>query len=130
MFGDSPTKVNKARKISLSGRSATGHFFILQESNMSIRAVESPDSKASLPWWRYWQVWMVVLGPAVVVVASVATYFIAASGQDPVLSRDGGEISKRSVVSEKIVVTDPNMAPALVGRNHAATGVKPNSVAP
>ena len=73
---------------------------------------------------------MVVLGPAIVVLASVATYFIAARGQDPVLARETGEHAVQSIVSDKIVVTNPNMAPALVGRNHAATGVKPSTVNP
>lgn len=84
----------------------------------------------SLPWWRYWQVWMVVLGPAVVVVASVSTYFIAAHSADPILARDNGTVESKSVASEKIEITSPSMAPALVGRNHAATGVKPSTVAP
>ena len=88
------------------------------------------DTTLSLPWWRYWQVWMVVLGPALVVVASVATYFIAAHAADPVLARDGQAVQAKSVTTEKIVITDPSMAPAIVGRNHAATGVKPSTVTP
>lgn len=97
---------------------------------MSSRTIETSENQPSLPWWRYWQVWMVVLGPAIVVLASVGTYFIAVHGQDPVLAREAGEVSTRASVSEKIVVTEPSMAPALVGRNHAATGVKPSTITP
>ena len=37
------------------------------------------------PWWKFGHVWMVIAGPALVVVASFATYYIAVSGMDKVI---------------------------------------------
>jgi uncharacterized protein len=42
-------------------------------------------SDKSLPWWRYGMVWLVIGGPAVVVIASIATLVIAITHPDPVL---------------------------------------------
>jgi hypothetical protein len=42
-------------------------------------------SDTSLPWWRYGMVWLVIGGPAVVVVACIATLVIAVMHPDPVL---------------------------------------------
>lgn len=72
-------------------------------------AVDSP------PWWRLPIVWMVIGGPAAVVVASLTTAFIAAHGADPVLNmQERGGISERASTPE-------SMTPALQARNHAAT---------
>ena len=38
------------------------------------------------PWWKYGYVWLVIAGPAVVVVAALATVWIAARSPDPVLA--------------------------------------------
>lgn len=58
------------------------------------------------PWWRHGMVWLVLGGPAVVVVASIATLVIAVTHPDPVLPRDPAK---------------PEQVPAVQGRNHAAT---------
>jgi uncharacterized protein len=42
-------------------------------------------SNSSLPWWRYGMVWLVIGGPAAVVVACIATLVIAVTHPDPVL---------------------------------------------
>lgn len=57
------------------------------------------------PWWRHGMVWLVVGGPLVVVLASVATLLIAITHPDPVLQ-----------------VRAPSTAqqPAVQARNHAA----------
>lgn len=68
-------------------------------------ARNSPEDR---PWWRHGMVWLVIGGPAVVVVAGIATAVIAVRGADPVLS-----IEERAAFSER---------PAVQGRNHAATG--------
>jgi uncharacterized protein len=58
------------------------------------------------PWWREPMLWLVVGGPAAVVVAGIATAVIAMHGADPVLKADA---------------TKP---PAVQARNHAATPQK------
>ena len=40
------------------------------------------------PWWRHGHMWLVVGGPAVVVVASIATLVLAIRTPDPVLAED------------------------------------------
>lgn len=69
------------------------------------------------PWWRFAFVWMVVAGPALVVVASFVTLWLALRTPDPVVESDyyrrGIEINK--------ALADKKLMPALAGRNHAAT---------
>jgi hypothetical protein len=72
------------------------------------------------PWWRFGLVWMVLAGPAVVVVAGFVTLYIAITNPDPVLT-----VTPRSAMQERQGITH---APAMQGRNHAATGELPNAV--
>ncbi len=43
------------------------------------------NDKTSQPWWRHGMVWLVIGGPAVVVIACIATAVIAVTHPDPVL---------------------------------------------
>ncbi|WP_280156018.1 nitrogen fixation protein FixH [Piscinibacter sp. XHJ-5] len=61
----------------------------------------------ALPWWRAPAAWLVVGGPAIVVVASVATLAIAVRG---------GDVPLRTAPE----VAAPSMTPATQARNHAA----------
>jgi uncharacterized protein len=65
------------------------------------------------PWWRYGMVWLVVGGPAVVVVAALATAVIAI--------RNADEIVTDPVVLQGPTATPPSQQPAVMARNHAAT---------
>lgn len=73
------------------------------------------------PWWRFPHVWLVISGPAIVVVASFITFYLAAVGRDPVVDEDyyrkGMEINK--TLGDK----PTSLAPSMQARNHAATGV-------
>lgn len=60
------------------------------------------------PWWRYPIVWMVIGGPAAVVVAAIYTAGLAIRHVDPVLDTTAGQ----SISSSE--------APAMKARNHAA----------
>ena len=77
------------------------------------------------PWWKFGHVWLVFAGPAVVVVASFITLYLAVTRPDPVVSEDyyrqGIEINK----SLDLKAAAATYAPAAQGRNHAATGVLP-----
>lgn len=55
------------------------------------------------PWWREPMLWLVLGGPAVVVLASVITAVLAWQGADPVVGESAGA-----------------MQPAVKARNHAA----------
>ncbi len=78
---------------------------------------------ASRPWWSYGHVWLVIAGPLVVVLASLVTYYLAARGQDPVLSTT---VPMAAPVEGQGIT----LAPAIQGRNHAATGELPPSQQP
>ncbi|MEY2688119.1 MAG: hypothetical protein RL375_2317 [Pseudomonadota bacterium] len=79
-------------------------------------------TSASPIWWRVPMVWLVIGGPAIVVLASFITLYLAISRPDPVLptmpvvSAEGDEASKNAQATAN--------APAMVARNHAATGVR------
>ena len=66
----------------------------------------------AVPWWRVRMLWLVIAGPSVVVLASIATSVVAWRGSDPVVytpqvmhTRDASALSE---------------APALQARNHTA----------
>jgi hypothetical protein len=72
----------------------------------------------SQPWWKYGHVWLVISGPLVVVVAGVVTAWIAFTQQDPVLAQD---YYRQGLNINKTLAQQGALAPAMQGRNHAAT---------
>ncbi len=68
---------------------------------------------AAPAWWRVGMVWLVLGGPAVVVVAAIATAVIAYRGADPVLSE--------APTAQQVVKDLGPQTPAMAARNHAAT---------
>ena len=81
------------------------------------------SKQTSGPWWKFPYVWMVVGGPAVVVVASFATLYLAITRPDPVV--DGDYYRKGSEINKTLSDNASSVAPAQTARNHAATGVNP-----
>lgn len=85
--------------------------------------LKNHDAAAAQPWWKYGLVWMIIAGPATVIVAGVATLVIAVQRPDPVVSPDyyrkGIEINKTLAARDKAAL------PAMQGRNHAATPTAP-----
>jgi hypothetical protein len=79
----------------------------------------TPDQEAQ-PWWRYGHVWLIIAGPALVVVAGFVTLIIAIRVPDPVVADDyyrrGLDINK-TLAAEK----DLQLAPAMQARNHVVT---------
>jgi uncharacterized protein len=72
-----------------------------------------PAAEQGKRWWHYPIVWLVVGGPATVVVAAIVTAVVAYTHVDPVL-----EVTKPATHSGEM--------PALTGRNRAAqTAVQP-----
>ena len=70
----------------------------------------TPTRPTAMPWWRYRMVWLVISGPATVVVAGIVTMVLAWTHIDPVL----GEPSSAAAAKT-------SAAPAQQARNHAAT---------
>ncbi|MCF8209966.1 MAG: FixH family protein [Rhodoferax sp.] len=82
--------------------------------------MSTSESEKAAPWWKFGHVWMVIAGPAVVVVASFVTLYFAVSGSDPVIDQD---YYRKGLEINKTLATNPSsLAPAVQGRNHAATG--------
>jgi hypothetical protein len=72
---------------------------------------QSGKDGAPTPWWRVGMVWLVVGGPATVVVAAVATAVVAVRTADTLVTDT--TVHRASSVN--------GATPALQARNHAAT---------
>lgn len=70
------------------------------------------------PWWSFGHVWLLIAGPAIVVVAGFFTYYLAVRSPDPVLPT-------HVPVKMEGQAGDISQAPAVQARNHAATGALP-----
>lgn len=85
------------------------------------------DSNA--PWWKFGYVWLVLSGPAIVVLASLATFYFAVTRPDPVVTEDyyrkGLEINRNNGSDAQAA----SLAPAIQARNHAQTGLPVKSIA-
>lgn len=87
------------------------------------QAQAQPRAKAAAPWWKHGYVWMILAGPAVVVVAGIATFVIAVRTPDPVVATD---YYRRGVeMNQTLRARDKATLPAVQGRNHAATPSRP-----
>jgi uncharacterized protein len=78
--------------------------------------------KQTKAWWQYGYVWFIMAGPILVVFASFITAYLAITNPDPPIEdyyRKGIEINK-TLDAER-----DGLVPAVQGRNHAATGLKP-----
>jgi len=99
------------------------------ESNPVPAATIVPDAAArqdAQPWWRHGHVWLIIAGPALVIVAGFVTLWLAIRHPDPVVAEDyyrrGLQINQ---ALERGEVVPGHLAPANKARNHAATGVVP-----
>ncbi|MDO8718997.1 MAG: nitrogen fixation protein FixH [Polaromonas sp.] len=81
------------------------------------------QEKKSPPWWKFGHMWLVVGGPAVVVVASFITLYLAIMSPNPVIDVQAEAQQAQARVAAPVAGPMPNMAPAMQARNHAATGV-------
>ncbi len=78
------------------------------------------NNPAPAPWWKFGHVWLVISGPAIVVVAGFITLYLAITRPDPVINAD-----YYRQTAQDSARSQANLAPAVQGRNHAATGVVP-----
>ncbi len=81
------------------------------------------DSQISKAWWHYGHMWLVVGGPLVVIVASFVTLYFAIQVPDPVVDAD--YYRKGIEINKTLDGKRDGLVPAIQGRNHAATGIKP-----
>jgi hypothetical protein len=80
-------------------------------------AHDATASQPAAPWWRFPIVWFALAGPALVVVAGTATMVLAYRHADVPLVERATATSLRAEARAA--------APALQGRNHAATPATP-----
>jgi hypothetical protein len=80
------------------------------------------DKINAKPWWSFGMVWMIIAGPALVVVAAFITLYLAITIPDPVLPTEA--LNPRHAIQNQSQM-DAAMAPAIQARNHAATGQVP-----
>ena len=75
----------------------------------------------ALPWWRHAHVWLLISGPAIVVVAGFVTLWLAIRTPDPVVEEDYYQRGLKINETLRQQQNDRSMMPAVKGRNHAAT---------
>ena len=92
-------------------KSAKNPYSWFQGDEMS--AAQTPTSG---PWWKFGYVWLVISGPAIVVVAGFFTLYLAISRPDPVYADPAPGVQRT------VTRADAHLAPAIQARNHAATG--------
>ena len=83
------------------------------------------NSHEDKKWWQYGHVWLVIGLPAVVVVASFITLYLAVSRPNEIISDDTYRPARQSDQSIEARRKESSEAPAMLGRNHATTGVVP-----
>ncbi len=90
---------------------------------------DNASAAPALPWWRYGHVWLIIAGPAIVVVAGFVTLALALRSPDPLVAQDyyrqGIEINK--TLAEQSAKA---LLPAMQGRNHAASPAPATEPAP
>ena len=89
---------------------------------MNTNNLNPSNASVAKPWWSFGMVWMIIAGPAMVVVAAFATLYLAIAIPDPVLPTEA--LNPRNALQNQSQ-QDAAMAPAMQARNHAATGVVP-----
>ena len=82
---------------------------------MTARQARNPEASTG-PWWRHGMMWLVLGGPAIVVVAAIVTAVIAIRGADIVVDETGAERGS---------VPNGAYSPAIKARNHAVTPTAP-----
>ena len=89
---------------------------------MNTPTLKNQSPYAAKPWGTFGMVWMIISGPAVVVVAAFATLYLAITIPDPVLPTEA--MNPRNAIENQGKL-EAAMAPAMQARNHASTGVVP-----
>jgi len=89
---------------------------------MNTHTLKNQSPASAKPWWTFGMVWMIISGPAVVVVAAFVTLYLAITIPDPVLPTES--LNPRNAIENQGKL-EAAMAPAMLARNHASTGVVP-----
>ena len=93
-----------------------------------MNSTKPQDSSKPQAWYRFGLVWLVIAGPALVVVASFITLYLAVTRPDPLVSQD--YYRQGMEINQTLGSSPASLAPAQLARNHAATGQVPRSPPP
>lgn len=85
---------------------------------MQARDPAQRSTEATRPWYRHGHVWLLIAGPAAVVVAGVVTTVIAVTGADKLVAPD---YYRQGIEINRQLARERAMMPANQARNHAAT---------
>ena len=91
-------------------------------------APRNPKEPPSGPWWKFGHVWLLIAGPATVVIAGAVTGWIAVHGQDPVIDPNYYQNGLR--INQQLEQSEQALRPAIQGRNHAASPAASPDAAP
>ena len=83
--------------------------------------MKNEATTSAAPWWKHGHVWLLISGPAAVVVAGLLTAWIAIASPDPVVEED---YYRRGIEINKQLARERALMPAAQARNHAATPTK------
>lgn len=89
---------------------------------MPSQQVKESAASSNQPWWRFGYVWLVISGPAIVVIAAFLSFGIAMTKQDVVINGQSQSLSDTTEPAP-IYASPKSWTPAVQGRNHAATPV-------
>ena len=73
------------------------------------------SDQQSKPWWKFGHVWLIIAGPAVVVVASFVTLALALNSPNPMVGEGPHAVAPADE-------GESALTPAVQARNHAITG--------
>lgn len=93
---------------------------------MTSNAIKNPNPP--IAWWRVPHMWLVVGGPAVVVVACMVTIYIAVTHPDPVLNKADYALeleAAKLLQGQARIDALSRLQPAHQARNHAASPLVP-----
>lgn len=76
-------------------------------------------------WWHFGHVWLVIAGPAIVVVAAFVTLYLAVSSPNEIVTDVNYLQSIEATRQKGVTVMPADLAPAMQARNHAQTGEVP-----
>lgn len=82
--------------------------------------VNPEPASAARPWFKEPYVWMVIGGPLSAVIACAITAVYIFQGPDRVISEE--QYREFVQIRRELQSAPPALQPALVGRNHSATG--------
>lgn len=98
-------------------KSGLAYQFTIEERLYMSQIMKKPEVTSG-SWWKYGYVWLVLAGPAIVVVAAIITAMIAIRGADPVVEED---YYQKGMNINQELRTNKSLAPAGAARNHVVT---------